>query len=287
MRRTEMAMLLPLVAISGASIAVETTSVQVTCELAEARYRFGMPAADIATAEAGCAARLAELLNIRFAFLEFVAGENRDNKLLVRIGKSAVEVSPDAIRDVDMQISVDGPNVKEAGKEVSWTFRGKQSFFYTPAADSFGDDVVVEFAAGLQENATQLVQDQLGRLEIANSAHALPDDKSWLLPFSRGELGLADNSTFKIKAKLITPPSEERFTYSVELFGDFASAADVPAEFHNSVKALHLRDDRLEQAESIERLKNAQDVEVMYIVVSRYVKADEPDRATPTSLDLD
>jgi hypothetical protein len=276
-----------LVAIPTAGVAVETTSVQVTCELAEARYLLGIPPADIVTAEADCAARLAELLNTRFAFLDFVAVENRDNKLLVRIGKSKDEVDAGAIRDVNMEISVDGPGVKESGRQVSWLFRSKEEFFYTPAADTFGDAVAVRLGEGLQNNSAQLVEDQLGRLEIANSAWALPDDKSWLLPFSRGELSLADNSTFKIKAKLITPPSIERFTYSVELFGEFASAADVPLEFHNTVKALHLRDDKLEQAESIERLKNAQEVEVMHIVVSRYVKANEPDRATPTTLELE
>ncbi len=264
--------------------AIERLSLQVACHLAEHRFRINLTDDEAAQIEANCAGEVAGLLKNRISFLNFVAGEERDNKLAIRIGKTSQEANPNAIRAVNFEIEVTGTNVIERGVSVIWEFRSVDEYLDVPSATTFADAITVRFREILENSEEQLVRGQLGRLGIAGSAFPMPTEQSWLLPFSREELGFADDSEFKIKAALVFPSSEERFTYHVILFGDFASADDVPSEFHNKVKALHLRDDKLEKAASIQRLTKASDVRVEFVMISRYVPISRPDRTSPSGL---
>ena len=266
--------------------AIERLSLEVTCRLAEHRYRINLTDGEIKQIEADCATETAGLLGKKIGFLSFVAGEERDNKLVIRIGKNKQEADPNAIRPVNFEIEVDGSNVMEQGEPVIWNFRSVAEYLQVPSAATFADAVAVRFGERLESNEDQLVRGQLGRLVIAGTAFPMPTEQSWLLPFSRDELGIADNSEFKIKAALVFPSSEERFTYNVILFGDFASASDVPSEFHNKAKALHLSDDKLTQAASIQRLTTADGVRVEYVAISHYVPMSAPNRTSPSDLTL-
>ncbi len=270
---------------SATPAALERLTLQVTCNLAEHRYRLDLTDDEIEQIETDCATGVAGLLGQKIGFLDFVAGEPRNNRLEIRIGKTSQEADSSAIRAVNFEIEVSGDNVTNPGKPVIWSFRSVDEYLDVPAAMTFADAITIRFGELLEHGEAQLVRDQLGRLAIAGSAFPMPTDQSWLLPFSREELGIDDNSEFRIKAALVFPSSEERFTYHVILFGDFASASHVPAEFHHKVKALHLRDDKLEdQAESIQRLRRASDVRVEYVSISRYVPAILPERTSPSDL---
>ncbi len=262
-------------------------SVEVVCELAEHRYRLGLTREQIVGIETECGRRLAEVLAQRVRFLDFTSGTARDDRMIVRIGKSASEADPRSFRPVDMEISVAGDDVAPGGEPVVWTFRALDEYLQVPSAEAFADAIALRFADELERKEGYLVEAQLSRLQIAESAYPIPEDQSWLLPFERGDLGIADDSLLQIKAELQTPSSHERFTYTVALFGNFTSAAGVPPEFHNKLKALHLRDDKLAQDESIERLQAAEKVDVLYVAVSRYVRAVEPNRTSPSELDLE
>lgn len=264
--------------------AIERLTLQVVCELAEQRYRDSLTAGEIKQIERDCAQRLADQLAIRIGFLDFISESSKPNQLIVRLGKTGQEANPGEIRSVNFDISVKGSGVREEGEPVFWSFRSIAEYLQVPAPDTFADAITVRFGEELEKNEAQLVQSQLSRLMIADSAFPIPRQQSWLLPFSRDELNTADDSTFKIKAALIFPTSEERFTYEVVLFGDFAAAADVPVEFHHKVKALHLGDDKLSQAASIERLKTADDVRILHVFVSRYVPSSAPTRTSPSNL---
>lgn len=259
-------------------------NVEVICELAEHRYRIGLTDQQAGMIESDCARQLAALLSERIAFLDFTAGSPQGNQLVVRVGKSAAEADPDAFRAVTMDVALQGDDVTEGGNPVTWTFRTLDEYLKVPPPGSFADAIVQRFGDELQQNEAHLVKAQLARLAIAESAFPMPLDQSWLLPFARGELGVADDSEFSIKAELQTPTSRERFTYSVALIGDFTSANDVPAEFHNKVKALHLGDDRLPQVPSIQRLQSADSVIVLHVSVTRYVPAAKPGHTTPSAL---
>ena len=269
------------------ALAIERLTLQVVCELAEQRYRDSLTVEEIGQIEADCAQRLANLLATRIGFLDFVSGSSKPNQLIVRLGKTAQEADPGEIRAVNFDIAVKGSDVQEKGEPVFWNFRSIAEYLQVPAPDTFADAITVRFGEELVKNDTQLVQNQLSRLMIADSAFPIPRQQSWLLPFSRDELKTADDSTFKIKAALIFPTSEERFTYEVVLFGDFAAAPDVPEAFHHKVKALHLGDDKLPQAASIERLKTADDVRILHVFVSRYVPPSAPTRTSPSNLAFD
>lgn len=275
-----------LILIATPAASVERQSVQVVCQLAEHRYRINLTATEIKQIESDCATELADTLKNNIGFLDFVAGDERDNKLVIRIGKTKDEADPNAIRAVNFEIEVTGTQVTEPSALLTWTFRSVDEFLLIPSAATFVDAIRLRFAEALQTNEQQLVEEQLGRLIIADSAYPMPTEQSWLLPFSREELGIADNTEFKIRAALFFPSSEERFTYTVMLFGDFTSDSSVPPEFHHALKALQLGDDKLSQADSIQRLQNAQDVQVKYVVVSRYVPMVAPQRTPPSDLTL-
>ena len=276
-----------LLAIFSAQVAaIDRLPVEVTCQLAEHRYRINLTDDEIKQIETDCASEVAGLLGERISFLDFVAGEERNNKLGIRIGKNKQEADPNAIRPVNFEIEVNGSNVMQRGEPVIWNFRSVAEYLQVPSAATFADAIAVRFVETLESNEEQLVRGQLGRLVIADSAFPMPTEQSWLLPFSREERGIADNSEFKIKAALVFPSSEEHFTYKVVLFGDFKSATDVPAKFHNKVKALHLGDDKLAQEASIQRLTMADGVRVEYVVISRYVPMSEPNRTSPSNLTL-
>lgn len=271
----------------SATWSFERLSIEVVCQLAEHRYRLGLTTDQIVGIESDCGRRLAELLAQRVRFLEFTSGAARDNRMVVRIGKSASEAHPRGFRPVDMEIFVQGSDAAPGGEPVVWNFRTLDEHLQMPSAASFADAIALRFADELQRNEGHLVEAQLSRLRIAESAFPLPEDQSWLLPFESGDLGIADDSLLQIKAELQTPSSNERFTYTVALFGNFSTGAGVPPEFHNKLKALHLRDDKLAQEDSIERLQAAEKVDVIYVVVSRYVRAIEPNRTSPSELDLE
>jgi hypothetical protein len=259
-------------------------SVQVQCQLAEARYRFGKPAADIETAESECSALLADLLSDRIEFVHFQAGVAGDKTLIVRIGKSEDEADPGDIRPVLMEIRLSGAGLPEQPAPINFSFRKVEEWFSAPTMENFPIDVAARFADELATREGELVESQLSRLVIADDAFVLPEDKSWLLPFTREELRLGDNSVLNIKAVLKRPDSEERFLYTVTLFGDFFSSEEVPVQYHNKVKALHMGDDKFQQAESIEWLKSADNVDVLYVVVSRYVPVVETSSTSPSEL---
>jgi hypothetical protein len=265
---------------------VERLSLQVVCHLAEHRFRVNLTEDQASQIENDCASELASLLNDKISFLEFVAGGSQANQLEIRIGKTSQEANPNAIRAVNFEVEVTGENVVEQGEPVRWEFRSLAEYLDVPAANTFADAIAMRFARNLETGEDQLVRDQLGRLVIAGSAFPLPADQSWLLPFSREELGIADDSEFLIKAALVFPSSEEHFIYHVILFGDFATSADVPSEFYNKVKALHMGDDKLSQLASIQRLIKATDVRVEYVMISHYVPISRPDRTAPSGLVL-
>jgi hypothetical protein len=273
-----------LVVCSTPLTAIERLSLQVVCHLAEHRFRINLTDAEAAQIEAACAGEVAGLLENKISFLNFVADEERSNRLVIRIGKTSQEADPNAFRAVNFEIEVSGDNVIEQGEPVIWEFRSVAEYLDVPSAATFADAIAVRFSEILENSEEQLVRGQLGRLEIAGSAFPMPTEQSWLLPFSREELGFADDSEFKIKAALVFPSSEEHFTYHVVLFGDFSSATDVPSEFHNKVKALHLRDDKLAQGASIQRLTKADDVRVEFVMISHYVPISRPDRTSPSGL---
>ena len=264
----------------------ERVPVRVVCELAEHRYRINLTDDQINRIDTDCAAGLAETLQARIGFLEFVAGTPADNTLSVRIGKSKEEADPNAFRPVEFSIELSGGDVAESGSAVSWPFRTVEEFLQIPSADTFADAIRVRFAEGLQLNEQQLIGQQLGRLVITKSAWPMPTERSWLLQLSREELCLADNSELRIRAALVFPDSEERFTYSVRLFGDFNTAPGVPPQFHHSLKALQLPGDDLPLDMSLQRLQSADDIQISYVVVSRYVPAVAPARTSPTGLDV-
>ena len=273
-----------LVVCSTPLTAIERLSLQVVCHLAEHRFRINLTGDEAAQIEAACAEDVAGLLDRKISFLNFVAGEERSNRLIIRIGKTSQEADPNAFRAVNFEIEVAGDNVIEPGKPVIWEFRGVAEYLDVPSAATFADAIAVRFSERLENSGEQLVGGQLGRLQIAGSAFPIPTEQSWLLPFAREELGFAYDSEFKIKAALIFPNSEEHFTYQVVLFGDFASATDVPAEFHYKVKALHLGDDKLTQEASIQRLSKANEVRVEFVMISRYVPISRPGRTSPSAL---
>lgn len=287
MKRIEFCALVFLTLTAVEARAIDRLSVDVVCQLAEARYRLSLTTGQIDQIETDCGSQLADLLGNKFKFLQFASGTGSPNQLIMRIGKSAEEVDFSAFRPVNIEAWVEGDNVAGRGETVTWTFRTVDEFLRVPTAETFADDITLRFAVELENIQSHLVQAQLSRLMIANSAFPMPQDKSWLLPFTREELGVGYDTILKIKATLQVADGTERFVYEVELFGDFLTATEVPSVFHNKVKALHLGDDKLARAESLKRLENADDVEVLHVSVSRYVPLSAPDRTSPSGLELD
>lgn len=269
------------------SLALEKLRVQVTCELAEPRYRDTLTAPQLRSIEADCAERLAVQLDARIGFLEFTPAAAQGNELRIRIGNSSPDAAANPFHPVNFEIEATGPNATGRGAAVSWTFRALEEHLERIPAESFADTIDLRFRAELRQKEAELVREQLSHFSIANTAYPMPLEKSWLLPFAREELGIADDSHLTIRAELEMPASRERFTYTVELFGDFTAAADVPATFHNKVKALHLHDDRLPLDASVARLAAASNVVVLQVSVSRYFPVVEAERTSPTELVVD
>jgi hypothetical protein len=267
-------------------MAIERLSLQVVCNFAEERYRRDLNGGEIAEIERNCASDVAKLLGDKIGFLDFVAGETRGNQLRLKLGKTKNEADPTAIRAVNFDIVVSGTDVKEKGEPVVWEFRDIHGYLDVPSSvETFSDAIAVRFAEILEHNARQLVSNQLGRLAIADTAYPMPAARSWLLPFSREELGIAHRSQFKIKAGLIFPASNEEYIYYVVLVGDFETSSNVPVEFHHKGKALHQHDDVLPKEESIENLENASEVKVQYVTVYHYEPISEPESTSPSNLD--
>ena len=267
--------------------AIERLSLQVVCEIAEERYRRNLTAPEIAAIERHCADAVAVLLGSRIGFVDFVADEARDNRFIVKLGKTRDEADPNAIREVKFELRVSGPLARERGREVSWKFRGLAESLNAIAPDTFADEITLRFAEALANGERQLVQDQLGRLVIADSAYPMPEDSSWVLPFSREDLRLAHNSEFRINAALVFPSSEEQYTYLVVLIGDFAEASHVPPEFHHKGKALHQGDDQNSREASIARLERASEVQVRHVTISHYEQPLDVAPTAPSELDLE
>jgi hypothetical protein len=173
---------------------------------------------------------------------------------------------------------VEGNTVQGNAEPVIWPFRTVGEWLQIPTAQAFPDEIQLQFTDALRKNADTLVNLQLSRVAIADSAVPNPDDQSWRMPFTREELTTQDDSEFGIKARLDMPDnSQERYVYDVKLKGDFS----------NGAKVLHLRDDTFALVESLERLRRAENIEVIYVVVKHYVPLQLPAATLPTDLVLD
>ena len=267
---------LPLIALfllSMPSYGIDRVTLGVVCQLAEKRYLQNLQDQQVAAIERACAERLARELDTALAFLHFVADDNHVNRLVVRLGKD-----DSLVRPVDFAVWVEGNTVQGDAEPVIWPFRTVQEWLQIPTAEAFPDEIQLQFTDALRKNSDALVNLQLSRVAIADSAVPLLDDQSWRMPFTREELTTQDDSEFGIKARLDMPDdSQERYVYDVKLKGDFS----------NGAKVLHLRDDTFSLVESLERLRRAENIEVIYVVVKHYVPLQLPAATLPTDLVLD
>ncbi len=267
---------LPLIALfllSMPSYGIDRVTLGVVCQLAEKRYLQNLQDQQVAAIERACAERLASELDTALAFLHFVADDNHVNRLVVRLGKD-----DSVVRPVDFAVWVEGNTVRGGSEPVIWPFRTVEEWLQIPTAEAFPDEIQLQFTDALRKNSDALVNLQLSRVAIADSAVPLPDDQSWRMPFTREELTTQDDSEFGIKARLDMPDnSQERYVYAVKLKGDFS----------NGAKVLHLRDDTFALAESLARLRRAENIEVIYVVVKHYVPLQLPAATRPTDLVLD
>ena len=261
-----------LIVLASPSHGLNRVTIGVVCELSEARYRQNLGDDQIREIERVCARGMAEELNVTLAFLEFAAGSNHENRLVIKLGKDDSE-----IRAVDFAIWVEGDIVSGGAEPVYWPFRNVDQWLEIPTAEAFPDQIQLQFTKALRQNRDSLVRTQLSKVIIADQAFPLPDDRSWRLPFTRDDLSTQDNSEFGIKARLYMPnQSQERYVYDVKLKGDFS----------NGAKALHLRDDTFSLVDSLQRLKMASKVEVIYVVVKHYVPLELPSTTPPSGLVL-
>jgi hypothetical protein len=252
---------------------IDRVTLGVVCQLAEKRYLQNLRDEEVAAIETECAERLSGELDTALAFLHFVPNSNHVNRLVVRLGKD-----DSAVRPVDFAVWVEGNTVQGNAEPVIWPFRTVGEWLQIPTAQAFPDEIQLQFTDALRKNADTLVNLQLSRVAIADSAVPNPDDQSWRMPFTREELTTQDDSEFGIKARLDMPDnSQERYVYDVKLKGDFS----------NGAKVLHLRDDTFALVESLERLRRAENIEVIYVVVKHYVPLQLPAATLPTDLVLD
>jgi hypothetical protein len=267
---------IPLIALfllSMPSYGIDRVTLGVVCQLVEKRYLQNLRGEQVAAIERACAERLSRELDATLAFLHFVADRNHVNRLVVRLGKD-----DSVVRPVDFAVWVEGNTVQGNVEPVIWPFRTVDEWLQIPTAEAFPDEIQLQFTDALRKNADSLVNLQLSRVAIADSAVPLPDDQSWRMPFTREELTTQDDSEFGIKARLDMPDdSQERYVYDVKLKGDFS----------NGAKVLHLRDDTFSLVESLQRLRRAENIEVIYVVVKHYVPLQLPAATLPTDLVLD
>jgi hypothetical protein len=267
---------IPLIALfllSMPAYGIDRVTLGVVCQLVEKRYLQNLRDEEVAAIEKACAERLSRELDATLAFLHFVADSNQVNRLVVRLGKD-----DSVVRPVDFAVWVEGNTVQGDAEPVIWPFRTVDEWLQIPTAEAFPDEIQLQFTDALRKNADSLVNLQLSRVAIADSAVPLPDDQSWRMPFTREELTTQDDSEFGIKARLDMPDdSQERYVYDVKLKGDFS----------NGAKVLHLRDDTFSLVESLERLRRAENIEVIYVVVKHYVPLQLPAATLPTDLVLD
>ena len=265
--------LIALVLLSMPTYGIDRVTLGVVCQLAEERYLQNLRDEEVTAIETACAERLSRELDTALAFLHFVADSNHVNRLVVRLGKD-----DSAVRPVDFAVWVEGNTVQGNAEPVIWPFRTVGEWLQIPTAQAFPDEIQLQFTDALRKNADTLVNLQLSRVAIADSAVPIPDDQSWRMPFTREELTTQDDSEFGIKARLDMPDnSQERYVYDVKLKGDFS----------NGAKVLHLRDDTFALVESLERLRRAENIEVIYVVVKHYVPLQLPAATRPTDLVLD
>ena len=260
-------------ALSKPSYSLDRVTLGVVCQLVETRYLQTLRSAEIENIEKACAERLAGELDTEMAFLDFEPDSNHSNRLLVRLGKDDT-----AVRAVEFAVWVEGDAVQGKAEPVLWPFRTVGEWLQIPTAEAFPDEILLQFATALRKNLDVLVNLQLSRVVIADSAVPIPQDRSWRMPFTREELSTEDDSQFSIKARLEMPDdSQERYVYYVKLKGDFSDGA----------KVLHLGDDTFTLQDSLERLIQARNIEVIYVVVKHYVPLQLPDTTLPTDLVLD
>jgi hypothetical protein len=255
------------------ALGMERVTLGVVCQLEEKRYLQNLRDVELAAIETACAERLSTALNNSLSFLNFSPDNNHRQRLVIKLGKN-----DSAVRAVDFALSVEGDTVQGAADPVIWPFRTVEDWLKIPTAATFPDEIQIQFAASLNADSDRLVSTQLSRVAIADSAIPLPDDESWRMPFTRAQLKTQDDSQFGIKARLDMPDdSQERYVYNVKLKGDFSDGA----------KVLHLRDDTFTLQPSLDRLRRAEKIEVIYVVVTHYVPLQLPDTILPTDLQLD
>jgi hypothetical protein len=269
-------------ALPAAQALAERPEIGVDFRLEEPDYRQRFDAADIARLEALCEARLAAALSEELAFANFVPLEGQADRLIIRLGSSGGS----GMHPTYFHLDVEGPGVRAEADPVSWEFRSLIQYLdLIEDVPSFAEEIQARFEGHLAEQRDQLVENLFSSLALTHDAFLILDEAAWVLPFSRSELQANEDSEFLIRAQLLINQSRERPGIEVRSVGEtLEDSTGVPPQYRRKIKTRIKDEDRA----TLERLRQAEEVQVLHVFLTRFVRFRPPpvERTTPTELDI-
>lgn len=226
--------------------------VQVRFDLAEENYAAAFLDEDETLLVDDLSLALAEVLKDRIGFIDFTL-ENKDDFLLIKLGKRSNEPGSDGIRPVYFWVSAEGPRVHDSG-QVDWLFRALDRSADAPGSSiNFAEEVLTAFEGHLKSDHDRLVEKVLSKIVLADHAHPWSAHERWVLPYSRLELRVDHDTAFTIRARVSKGGVSSLAKQTAIDIGDIEPPnPDIPSHFHHKIVAELEGEPQLATADSVE-----------------------------------
>lgn len=266
MLRLHVPVLFLMLPVAGWAQVIAKPAVQVVFEIREPTYRQRFADVQIPQIESTAASEVARSLGTRFEFLTF-ATTTQPWQLLVGLGNASGMGPRDVALHVDL--AFEGESLLGEDEPFALPFRRDEQWL-TSLGDAQGRALVAEIqtalTAALRSQADPLVDRVLGRIRLASVAHLSisAHDVGWILPFSKAELALDDDSRFVLRARIELPDQVLTPEQPLRASGETSATGSVPPEFRLKIRA------RLTDAEQAEELRRAVSAQALELRMARY-----------------
>ena len=178
---------------------------------------------------------LCVIFNKQLSFIDFTPEESDDRFIisLHNIFKNSTDISTP--KDLVFFFDFNGPNVKTDIPPLHWNFQNKSKYGEVAfSSQDFSSRIISEIDFNLNSKYEMMVESIFSKFILTKEGHMMlgPNYQGWVLPFSSEDLGIGNETKFKIEVEKDTDIGSAICDYVAKVFIlKIKPNANVPEKF--------------------------------------------------------
>ncbi|NIS38894.1 hypothetical protein GWN26_13610 [Candidatus Saccharibacteria bacterium] len=260
----------------------ERPAIAVKFELGEASYRNNFYDQEIKRIEERSAGLICAKLKAYIGFLDYVQSGSADS-LIITLDTRDQFSAESQLKEVGFHLKLKGPNIAAAVEPIYWMFRSWKHYdLPLGEADAFIRNITTTFESHLKDKFNQLVEELLSNYQLGEEAMLIPEDLTWVLPFKKDSLGVAEGSLFKVKNQVQRSYGSKIREYRAEVVGIFtAQNSQFPQKYYLGILAEALPEQRY-----LDDIRTEQSMRPQGIYILKYIPHAGSQSIPPTEFDI-